>query len=96
MIENLFSSFFEINWIIFFLIFLWYTIVDGLYTKYTYDVIELKPVAAANSSAAIYFLLAFGILNFTQNIWYLVPLLLWSWIGTFCFVKYKQNKSKKQ
>ncbi len=96
MLENLIDSFLNINRIIFVLIFLGYATVDLIFSKYTHDVIDLKPFSAANSSAAIYLLLALGILSYTENVWYILPMLLWSWIGTFCYVKYKKNKAEKQ
>jgi uncharacterized membrane protein YfcA len=64
-----------------------YAIIDGLNTYYTKAVARGRPVAAATSGALVYVLLAFGILQFTDNPLYLVPLVIGSWIGTYVVVR---------
>ncbi|MCK4635961.1 MAG: hypothetical protein KAT32_03785 [Candidatus Moranbacteria bacterium] len=70
-----------------FLIFLAYILIDGLYAKYTLYVTEKSEFKAATSGMIIHFLLAFGVINYTQNWLYIFPLALGSWIGTFIVIK---------
>jgi len=68
-------------------IFLVYILVDGLYAKYTLDVANYNEFRAATTGTTIHFLLAFGIISYTQNWLYIFPLAMGSWFGTFIAVK---------
>lgn len=69
------------------LVFLAYAAIDGFYAKYTLDVVAHKPFAAATIGSLMHFLLAFGVLSYTENWLYLFPLAAGSWVGTFITVK---------
>ncbi len=77
-----------------FLIFIAYLVTDALYAKYTLDVANYNPFKAATTGSIIHFLLAFGVINYTQNWLYIFPLALGSWIGTFYLVKSEKLKSR--
>jgi hypothetical protein len=88
-ILDLYGSF---NWGIGFLVFLIYIIIDGLYAKYTLDVVAKKPIQSANIGALMHIFLAFGVISYTENVLYIVPLVLGSWLGTYLMVKFDKKK----
>ncbi len=65
-----------------------YTLIDAMYAYYTVVVIKKRPLMSANVSAIMHFLLAFGVLSYTQNYLYVVPIAIGSWIGTYLVVRY--------
>lgn len=75
-----------------FFVFAAYVVVDMLYAKYTYAVAQLQSARAATTGSLMYFLLAIGVLNYTQNALYLIPLTLGSWIGTYIAVEYERRR----
>jgi len=70
------------------LIFLTYTIIDMLYAKYIICVNNKQPITAAIITSIIYSLLAFGVVNYSKNILYLIPLASGAFIGTYLTVKF--------
>lgn len=60
------------------LVFSAYVVVDALYALYTIYVTERKPFAAAGIGSVMYALLAFGIMQYTHNPWYVLPVALGS------------------
>ncbi|QQS20926.1 MAG: hypothetical protein IPL87_05305 [Candidatus Moraniibacteriota bacterium] len=73
------------------LIFFAYVIVDALFAKYTIDVSHLNEYKAAFTGMLTHVLLAFGVINYTQNWLYILPLILGSWIGTFLMIKREKS-----
>lgn len=47
---------------------------------------------AATTGAAIHFMIAFGVINYTENWLYIFPLALGSWVGTFLVVRRERLK----
>lgn len=78
-----------------FLIFFAYFFADALYAYYTLSVVSLKPYTSATVGALMYFLLAFGIINYVNNFLYLIPLVVGSWLGTFIVVSVKKRFNNK-
>lgn len=70
------------------LIFATYTLIDVLYAKYIMCVNNKKPLCAGILTAFIYSLLAFGVVSYSKNIFYLIPLASGAFLGTFITVKY--------
>ncbi len=70
------------------IVFISYTLVDGMYAYYTLVVTEKRPVKAATVGALMHFLIAFGVLSYVQNYLYIIPLALGSWIGTYVVVRF--------
>ncbi len=64
-----------------------YAITDALYAYYTLAVAEHRPLAAANTSALIHFLIALGVLTYVDNFLYIIPIAIGSWIGTYLLIK---------
>ena len=77
----------ELNFGIAILIFFVYIFVDGLWAHYTLSVQKRNAANAATTGALMYFFLAFGVISYTQNYLYLLPLALGSWVGTYIVVK---------
>lgn len=76
-------------------VFLSYFLIDALYARYTYDVISKRPFHSATIGSCMHFLLAFGVINYTENYMYIIPLALGSWFGTYAVVSRERNKSAK-
>jgi hypothetical protein len=71
------------------LIFATYFVIDMLYAWYIMCVHEKKAILAALLTAIIYSLLAFGVVSYSKNILYLVPLASGAFAGTFFMIKTK-------
>jgi len=93
--EVLITNLQNFNFTTAFLIFIAYFFVDGLYAYYTLAVINLKPYTSATVGALMYFLLAIGIINYVNNLLYLIPLVIGSWLGTFTVVFVKKRIKEK-
>lgn len=63
-----------------------YIAADLMYAMYTLSVTKLQPVRAASIAATMYVLLAAGVINYSHNPLYLVPIGIGSWLGTFIAV----------
>ena len=83
------------NWVIALSVMVGYAVVDGLYAKYTLEVVALRPFKSATIGAGMHLLLAFGVLNYTENWLYIFPLIIGSWVGTFYLIRFEQKKSLK-
>jgi hypothetical protein len=62
-----------------------------LYASYVIAVSRLQPVRAALLSSLIYGLLAYGIIQYSQNIAYLIPLSLGAFFGTYLVVRFRRK-----
>jgi hypothetical protein len=69
------------------MVFFAYCVLDALIAKYTIEVASLDEYRAATTGVISHFLLAFGVINYTQNWLYVFPLVAGSWIGTFYYVR---------
>lgn len=72
------------------ILFITYTIIDMLYAAYIIYVNQAKAVKAATCSMIIYSLLAFGVISYSKNTLYLIPLATGAWLGTYLTVKFKK------
>lgn len=77
------------------IIFFVYIVIDMLYTGYVLEVKDYRALSAATFSAMIYGLLAIGYTSYNKNIWYLVPLVIGAFCGTFLMVTFKKWRLKK-
>lgn len=71
-------------------IFLAYFLIDMMYALYIICVNKRQAFYAAMLTAAIYSLLAFGVVSYSKNILYLIPLASGAFLGTFVTVKLKK------
>lgn len=76
-----------------FALFIAYIVVDGIYAYYTLQVADRNAIAAASSGALMHFLLAAGVLGYTENVLYLLPLAAGSWVGTYLVVKRSSRRN---
>jgi hypothetical protein len=70
------------------LIFATYVAVDILYALYIIAVEKRRALAAAAISTVLYSLLAFGVITYSKNPLYLVPLASGAFIGTYLTVRF--------
>jgi hypothetical protein len=70
------------------ILFTTYVVIDMLYAYYVVCVTKKLACRAACCSMVIYSLLAYGVVSYSQNIWYLIPLASGAWLGTFLTVKF--------
>lgn len=78
----------EFSWYQAGLVFVVYIFFDILYALYVICVSKQRAVAASFVSSALYSLGAFGVMSYLNNPWYLIPLALGAFIGTYIAVKY--------
>jgi hypothetical protein len=69
-------------------VFLFYLLIDVLYVLYTRYIVEHRPLACANVAGLIYGLVALGTVSYTNNKWYIIPVVAGSWLGTYIAAKY--------
>lgn len=69
-----------------------YFIYDWLYAHYTLSVANLKSTSAATFGAILYTISAFGVLNYVENLLYIVPMVLGGWFGTYWAIKKEKEK----
>lgn len=82
----------EFDWTTALIVFVVYVIFDILYALYVICVSRRLPLAAATTGALLYSLGAVGVMNYTHNALYLIPLSLGAFIGTYIAVKYLGDK----
>lgn len=69
-------------------IFATYVAVDILYALYIICVEKRQALRAAAISAVLYSLLAYGVITYSKNPLYLVPLAAGAFLGTFLTVRF--------
>ena len=72
------------------IIFITYVLIDMLYAWYIMSVNNKKAFTAAVLTSIIYSLLAFGVVSYSKNICYLIPLASGAFTGTYLMVKFKK------
>ena len=80
----------DFSWINAIAIFAAYFAIDMMYALYIICVNRRQAMSAALLTAAIYSLLAFGVVSYSKNILYLIPLASGAFFGTFITVKLKK------
>lgn len=86
----------EFNWFIACGLFFAATLLDAVFALYTVAVINTKPLRAASLSFFTYTLEAVGVVNYVKNEWYLVPLAIGAFVGSYAVVKWEAIKKAKQ
>jgi uncharacterized BrkB/YihY/UPF0761 family membrane protein len=71
-------------------IFATYVVIDMLYAWYIMSVNKKRAFTAAILTAIIYSLLAFGVVSYSKNIYYLIPLASGAFAGTYFMVRFKE------
>lgn len=86
----------EFSWIIALGLFFAATLLDAVFALYTVAVINTKPLRAANLSFLTYMLEAVGVVNYVHNKWYLAPLAVGAFTGSYAVVKWESTKKNKK
>lgn len=73
-----------------------YIIVDILYAYYTLAVNNYKPIQASFTSIALHIILIGGVVTYIENILYVIPMLIGSFIGTYIVVSYHKKKHENK
>jgi hypothetical protein len=73
-----------------FFIFITYVIIDVLYALYIIYVEKRNAMLSATISAIMYGFIAYGVVNYSKNPYYIIPLIIGAWLGTFIVVKFKK------
>lgn len=84
----------DFNWWTALTVFVVYILFDILYALYVICVSRQQALAASLVSAVLYSLGAYGVMSYTHNMLYLIPLGLGAFIGTYIAVKYMGNWHK--
>lgn len=78
------------------LVFFTYVIIDVLYACYVLCVSARRAWSAAFFGAALYSLAAFGVMTYSKNSLYILPLAFGSFIGTFTTIKFHDRFVSKK
>lgn len=84
------------TWTMFWVIFVMYGIVDGLYTRWMYLVTEKNALAASTAGAFLALFICIGVKSYTVNALYIVPVVVGSFFGTYIEVTREKRKLAKE
>lgn len=76
--------------IIFLAVFFATLITDALWALYLIKVNERLPLLSASYGSLIHILTAFTVISYTKNYFYLIPLVIRSFLGTYLVVKFSK------
>jgi hypothetical protein len=86
----------EFNWLVALCLFIAATFLDAIFALYTVAVIQTQPLKAASLSFLTYTLEAVGVVNYVNNKWYLIPLAIGAFVGSYAVVKWEAVKKNKR
>jgi len=69
-----------------------YFCFDILYSWFIISVQQLKAVLSASISVAMYGISAIGVIKYTENSWYMLPIMMGAGLGTYFFIKFEKKK----
>lgn len=81
----------DFSWTTALTVFVVYILFDILYALYVICVSRRQAFTASAVSSVLYSLGAYGVMNYTHNALYLIPLACGAFIGTYVAVKYMGN-----
>ncbi len=84
----------DFNWLTAAIVFIVYVFFDILYAVYIICVSKQQALLASFTGALLYSLGAVGVMNYTHNALYLIPLSMGAFVGTYIAVKYMGNMHK--
>lgn len=84
------------TWTMFFVVFVMYGVVDGLYTRWMYLVADKSAWRAASTGAFLAFFIAVGVKSYTANALYIPAVVVGSFAGTFVEVTREKRKLAKE
>lgn len=74
------------------IVFIVYVLIDILYALYVICVSRCQAWRASAISSMLYSLGAYGVMNYLENRWYLIPLACGAFIGTYVAVKFMSKQ----
>jgi uncharacterized membrane protein YfcA len=77
-------------------LFVLYIALDAIYSNYVFSLNRLHAVNTANFSAALIFLTGLATFEYVHNLWYLLPMCVGAWIGSYVSVRVEKKKKKKR
>lgn len=83
------------NYLTAIILFATYVFIDMLYAYYVICVGKGESLKAATCSMFIYTLLSYGVVSYSTNIYYIIPIALGAWLGSFIVVEYEKRKKAK-
>lgn len=78
----------DFSWYTATLVFVVYVVFDILYALYVIFVGQKRALAAGVTGSMLYSLGAVGVMSYTHNILYIIPLSMGAFVGTYIAVKY--------
>lgn len=72
------------------------SLLDGLFALYTVAIVDTNAARAASLSVVMYGLEALGVVNYVNNKWYLIPLIMGAFVGSYVVVKREAAKKDQK
>jgi divalent metal cation (Fe/Co/Zn/Cd) transporter len=85
----------EFNWLLAVGLFFASAALDVIFAIYILAIGRGQALLAGFMSLLTYALMAVGIVNYVENKWYIAPVALGAFVGTYACVRYEANKTKK-
>jgi len=95
-LNNIFTSLLSISPWISLGLFILYIALDVIYSNYVFSLNKLHAFNSANFSTILIFLTGIATFEYVHNLWYLLPMCLGAWIGSYISVKVEKKKKKKR
>lgn len=72
-----------------------YFLLDAINSYFTIKVVQMAPGPAATAGCTMHFFIALGVLSYVNNFWYLIPMMMGSWLGIYTLLSYRRYKKYK-
>jgi len=73
-----------------------YFLLDAINSYFTIKVVQMAPGPAATAGCTMHFFIALGVLSYVNNFWYLIPMMMGSWMGIFTLLSYRRHKEDQK
>ena len=73
-----------------------YFLLDAINSYFTIKAVQMSPGPAACAGCTMHFFVALGVLSYVNNFWYLIPMMMGSWLGIYTLLNYRKYKSKRK
>jgi len=94
--KNTLNSVMDFNWSAAVGLFFASALLDAIFALYIVAVNKGQALLAGTMSLITYLLMVVGIVSYVENKWYIVPLALGAFIGSYIIVKREANKKNKK
>jgi type IV secretory pathway VirB3-like protein len=86
----------DFNWMTAIGLFFASLLLDAVFALYIVAVNKGQSILAATLSLITYLLMAVGIVSYVENKWYIVPLALGAFVGSYIIVERESRKKQKK